>query len=355
MILENRGTNKTIQYFCIFFRKLYDSLESNENTITYSLEGDDFSMENFTIYFIKNNEDYGLFEPNAKNDVKNKTIYNCNFYIHFTDIKYIVELSAHELNHCYEYIKLHKKIQNFDFDQIDEIRKPLSYKIKLSLEKLLDEIILNDTYSDKFLAIVKNTFNSEYNARISQLHAYLLQFKPDKKILTQEIYNSKTYQMYKQIEIYINNNILYKNLLNEFGEDALLKLTNLFNEKLISNNINLIKGYEFIKIINKDELEIYYNRWINLFKHKNKKHYQKMFNVVDEVIDQKNIDFRKELEHITTYSSGDFKHIKLLKEYHESKNNIIFNFEEFNKFKEQSFIKEKLKLRIEKLNRILKN
>lgn len=83
-ILENKGINETIHYFSIMFKKLYDSLE-NENTITYTLKGNDFNLENFTIVFNKSSEDYGQFIPKEMNDVKNNTLYNCVFYIYFTN------------------------------------------------------------------------------------------------------------------------------------------------------------------------------------------------------------------------------------------------------------------------------
>lgn len=346
MLLESKGINQTIHYFSIFFKKLYDSLDTNENTISYEeLEGEDFNLMNFTIKFEKSDEDHGYFIPKGKDDVKNNLIYDAEFIIQFTDEKNIVELSSHELNHCYEYIKLHHKIKNFDWDQIRETRKPLSFKIIMSIDKLLSEIKIEDNLFSEFLLVVKNTFNKEYNARISQLHSYLLRFGTDEDELKKQVFQSKTYKMYDEIEKFSNKN-LYQLLVEKLGEEPLLELTNKFNDKLIKNEVNLINGYQFIKELSKRELEKYYNHWLRLFKHKNKKHYQKMMNVVKEIIKEKNSDFRSQLENKLYYGSGDFEFNQILKEYFLYKKNAIMNFDEFDEFKKQ-------RIRIKKLKRVL--
>lgn len=354
---ENKGINDTIYYFSIMFKKLYETLEKNENTITYDLEGNDFSIKKFTVVFNKSDEDHGFFIPKGIDDVKNNTLYDCTFVISFTNINNIIELSSHELNHAYEYIKLHTKIENFDWEQISEIRKPLSFKINLSIDKLLKEFDINNTYFDKFILLVKNTFNNEYNARITQLHPYLLKFvpylddrdklnEPIEELLKRKIYDSKTYKMYERINEYIDFN-LYEKMKVQLGEESLLKLTNYFNSELIKNKVNNINGYEFIKLLKENELENYYNTWNKLFKYKNEKHLIKMFKIIPEVIKVKNLNFKDALEHhmfyMSLYNTTEYRDTK---KYFENKKNLIFDYKEFEHFK----INQN---RIKKLNRIL--
>ena len=108
MILEKYGTNKTIKYFSIMFKKFYDSLSDDENTITFDLKGDDFSIKDSTVQFLKTNTDYGRFIPKNKTIIDNitKTINNIDFIICFSNEDNIIELSSHELCHCYEYNKI---------------------------------------------------------------------------------------------------------------------------------------------------------------------------------------------------------------------------------------------------------
>jgi len=345
-ILESKGINDTIQYFAIMFKKLYDSLDDNENSISYSLDGDHFNMENFTVLFKKSTKDHGVFIPKENDDVKNNTLYNCNFIIEFSDINNIVEISAHELTHAYEFIKLHEKIENFDWDQIAETRKPLSFKISASIDTLLKEFDKKNTTLEQFILLVKNTFNKEYNARIAQLHLYLLKFEPDEEILKKEVLNSKTYIMYTRIQEYIDYNF-HNKLIQELGKDALLNLTNFFNSELIKNGVDKINGYEFIKIISIDQLEYYYNKWNNLFKHKNDKHYKKIINVISEVIKEKNDEPRRVLENKWSSSNCiDFNYMMDYANFVKIKKTYFFESVEFEQYR-------KNKSRLQKLKRII--
>ena len=174
----------------------------------------------------------------------------------------------------------------------------MSFKINKTLTNIdydIRKLSLITNEFEKFVYVVKNTFNSEYNARTTQLYGCLLKFDTNIQILNNEITKSKTCMIYKLLEKYINSNF-YENLIYSIGEKNLLNITNKFNNILISEDIKDIHGYEFIKIINKNELENYYNSWKKLFKYKNDKHYNKIKNISNDVMKNKNDKLRNNLK-----------------------------------------------------------
>lgn len=331
--LFGRFTNKTINYYAILIKNIYDETKNVSNRISYDFGIDDnnvdFKIKNCLIIINKSNNDSGSFTPSfLKGDVDINTISDSEIKINYTKEENIIELAAHELLHCYEYIKLNKIIKKTEFEEIKELRKTLSFKINKSYLNISGDTIktINNEY-EKFMYVVKNTFNSEFNARITQLYGYLLNFESDENILNTELLRSKTMKIYNGIEEYINTNI-YDRLINDLGEENLLNITNKFNYFLIENDVNKINGYEFIKILNKEELINYYNKWCKLFKHKNNKHIDKIMNVISEVIKRKNDVFRD----------------TIIKENH------FVSHEQFSKWMEQDRLKYS---RIKKIKRIL--
>lgn len=299
--LFERYTNKTINYYAILIKKIYNEIKNISNQISYDFGIDekdvDFKIKNCLIVINKSDKDYGSFTPSfLKDDVDKNTISDCEIRINYTKEENIIELAAHELLHCYEYIKLNKIIKKTDLEEVKELRKTMSFKINKAYLNVSGDTVktINNEY-EKFIYVVKNTFNSEFNARITQLYGYLLNFEPDENILNNELLNSKTMKIYNDIEEYVNTNI-YDRLINDLGEENLLNITNKFNYFLIQNDVNKINGYEFIKILNKKELNNYYNKWRKLFKHKNGKHFDKIMNVVSEVIKRKNDVFRDSIK-----------------------------------------------------------
>jgi hypothetical protein len=344
MLLEKYGTNNTIKYFSIMFKKLYDSLSGGENTITFDLNGDDFSMKNFTVQFLKSNSDHGKFLPKNKTIVDNttKTIHNCDFIISFSNEDNIIELSSHELCHCYEYINLNCKIDKYTKEISDSV-KTMSFKLINSVRDI-EEFIEKDDIFSKFLYIIKNTTNTEINARISQLYLFLLEFEPNIELLKEKLKLSKSYKIYEDVKDFINNES------NEIENiDNIINITNKLNENLRNYEVNKKNGYDFIKrIMNNEQLKTYYNHWFDLFRKKNEEYLQKMYKVIDRVIDKDNIKFREEIldENLKWVYDADREYDKYAKEYHMNKKSYVFDYKEFEKF----IIHKKIN---DKINRII--
>lgn len=326
--LFEKYANNTIKYYAILIKKIYDEIKNESNQITYDFginENDvDFKINNCLIIIKKSKNDSGLFTPSLANDIDNNTISDCEIKINYTKEENIIEIASHELQHCYEYIKLNNKLKTLN--DIPEIRKTISFKINKSYLNISGDTIktINKEF-DKFLYVVKNTFNSEFNARITQLYGCLLNFEPDEVILNEELLKSKTMMIYNDIKKYANTNI-YNRLMTDLGEENLLNITNKFNYFLLENNIDETNGYEFIKKLNKEDLNIYYNRWTKLFKHKNNSHYKKILNIVSDVIKRKNDIYRDAIKEDITH-------------------------EQFNKWLKKDELRN---LRIKKFERILK-
>lgn len=328
-------TNNTINYYSILIKKIYDETKNESNEISYDFGIDDndvdFKIKNCLIIINKSDENSGLFTPSLKNDIVNNMIIDCEIRINYTKEENIIQIAAHELLHCHEYIKLNNYIKKTEFEEVKELRKTMSFKINKAYLNISGETIktINNEY-EKFMYVVRNTFNSEYNARTTQLYGYLLKFEPEYIKLKDELLKSKTMMIYNEIEKYTNTNI-YDRLIN-IGEENLLNITNKFNYFLIENNVSDVNGYEFIKKLNKNELNSYYNKWCKLFKYKNNKHYEKIMNskFIDDIIKRKNDVFRQ-------YINENY----FISEHHD---------DQFHKWMEEDRIKN---LRIKKINRLL--
>jgi len=155
-----------------------------------------------------------------------------------------------------KYISVRKSINNINFDNDWNILKSLIY---LSLD-------------------------TEYNSRVSQLYQFLIDLKSkDREYLLNNLLTSETYKSYNHLNEFNPENFLIRLKLT-IGEKAIVEEINRLNEELIRNNVNLLSGYEFIKIVDLNNIKNYLESWNKLFKQKNRKHLEKINKIIDEVI-----------------------------------------------------------------------
>jgi hypothetical protein len=155
-----------------------------------------------------------------------------------------------------KYISVRKSINNINFDNDWNILKSLIY---LSLD-------------------------TEYNSRVSQLYQFLIDLKSkDKEYLLSNLLTNETYKSYNYLNEFNPENFLIRLKLT-IGEKAIIEEINKLNEELIRNNVNQLSGYEFIKIVDLNNIKNYLESWNKLFKQKNRKHLEKINKIIDEVI-----------------------------------------------------------------------
>lgn len=282
-INEKCISDVVVLYTNIIFEKLKFNINNNIND-DIILELNDIKLPLFNLFldYKLSDRNYGLFD-NLYVDFKDNKLFNVIIKIEINkedvnDIK-IKEIITHELNHIVEYYEIKKR----DIELNVKIETTPKY---ISVRKSISNINF-DNELNYFKSLIYLSLDTEYNARIAQLHSFLKSFQTkDEKELFLKLKNSETYNCYNHLNSFDPNNFL-KNIYVKIGETATINEINKLNKKFLENKLNNLKGYTFIEIVDKETIFKYFNNWRKIFKYKNKKHNLKIKNVIQKTINEK--------------------------------------------------------------------
>jgi hypothetical protein len=278
-INEGRGISNIIKKYTTI---IYESLKCNDdNDIILDFDDESLQLKNVFINYVLSDRNFGLFDPRYA-IFKDGYLYNIiiNLEINKNDFNStkLKEIITHELTHCMEYYKIKLNEIKFNFDIV--VSNESKY---ISVRKSINSINFDNDWNI-LKSLIYLSLDTEYNSRISQLYQFLIDLKSkDREFLLSKLLNSETYKSYNYLNEFNPENFLIR-LKLLIGENATIGEINRLNDELIRNNVNKLKGYEFIKIVDINNIKNYLENWNKLFKQKNKKHLEKIDKIIDEVI-----------------------------------------------------------------------
>lgn len=302
-IKEGKGISNINKSYSDYFVEYYKQIGYGEFILD---DNDDQTLPlNNCLLKIESGKTYALFDPTKsflKKEDDKYYLYNIIFTIKIEndDIETLKELITHELNHCIEYFNvLRWNYDNRINDKVIEI-KPNHLSIKKSYSNIIVED--NNPFS-YFKYLIYLSLDNEYNARVSQLYQYLKSFNnKDKTFLISKIEFSKPYEAYTKLENFDSKSFVI-DCIKKISLSGIIKITKELNIQLKENNIEKLISYSFIdeKIITETDLYNYYNKWMQMFKNKNKKHLNKLYKIVDEVINDNKLNEDYKSDGISSY------------------------------------------------------
>ena len=282
--------------------EIYDVFLAGELTIIEDdliLNDINLPLRQYVIYFIENeditdNSYHGANNPNKSKIDNSNNLTNIqitiNYPKNFNNIK-IKEIIAHELSHVkeyYEYVKSvlrikittpNKKVLTQSWVTINGIRKNMSIYNKSNHNM--------DSIFDKFLYFVYLSLDNELNARVTQLYPYIKSLNSvDYNTILNNVMQHDIYALYTSLKSF-NAKVFIKEMVNNIELPALLKLTNEFNNKIISSGVKsqvkLLNSLP-ITISTVDDVEQFYHTFEKIFHIRTDKHLSKIKDIIKEFI-----------------------------------------------------------------------
>ena len=279
-ISEGRGISNIIKEYTDIIFSYYSG---NDNKIQFDLDYVDLPLMDLRIVFNLSNRYYAYYDP-TYSSLKDNKLYDIIIYLEIDKnniinhkIKGIIN---HELNHIKEYYEILKKMKDLD------IKITPTY---IKIRNIINSI--DDVNFKNFLYLIYLSYDTEMNARISQVYHYLygLNMK-DKDILFNKL---KEHENWKYLMLL--NNFDSKEFVDEhvrlIGLGGLLKITNDLIHKFKDSELN--KETKLLKFVNNntyntEDLYTFYNNWSKYFKIKSDKHLKKFKYLISEVIEDLN-------------------------------------------------------------------
>jgi hypothetical protein len=187
-------------------------------------------------------------------------------------------LIAHELTHIKEFFHIYDTIENFNI-----IIKPIYIKIR----NIINNLNIDNDVFKRFLYLIYLSYDTEMNARISQVYHYLYELNiKDEDILLEKLKEHENWKYLLLLEQFDHNQFV-TDIMNNIGLESFLKITNeliyKFKDKELNKNTKILK---FInrEVKNENDIIFFYNGWRKYFKIKVKKHIDKFRFLIKEVV-----------------------------------------------------------------------
>lgn len=280
---------KTFEGRCIsniikeYTELIFSYYNGEDNKIQLDLDYIDLPLMDLRIVFTISDKYYGYYDPTYSNLEDNK-LFNIIIYIEIDKNNIINHkikgIITHELTHIKEYYEIFKRMSELNIKIT-----PTYIKIK----NIVNDI--DDINFKNFLYLIYLSYDTEMNARISQVYHYLYDFNiKDKNILFDKL---KEHENWKYL-ILLNdfNHVQFVDeYVNKIGIEGLLRITNELIDKFLDKELN--KDTKLLKFIgthvnNIDDLYLFYKKWSEYFKIKSDKHLRKFKSLIDEVIEDLN-------------------------------------------------------------------
>ena len=276
---EPINESKGIPYVIKLFSKIIsDKINLNETEYFIDINEYDFKLKNLKIKLDNQKIDtyysYSDFGEFLNNQLIDPLIYISFDFDKYND-KELKRIITHELLHIYE---MYQRYINDTGDGLQWIliKKIQNIRKKYENDKFLSDLCLMVYYSS----------DQELNAVVAQTYTILMSCNStDKKILSEEMNKSKSWNIYKQLMLFdkkdytINYDrcIEFFKELNEMMKDVSDKKHNIFEIPENEKDVNKIIKY-----------------YIKLFRKKGEYLKSKLIKVIDEVIKDINDFYNKE-------------------------------------------------------------
>lgn len=258
-IVESRGIPNILKNILPeVFNKVINNINT-KNIISLDFDYDNFKIQSLFVDIINKpmntiyaTSQFGIFDGQYLKSPIIKIYLDIDNFDE-TNLKRVI---LHELLHIYE---IFQRIKN-------KSKKSLQWDLNQILLKIRDKYS-NDKFLNDFIYLIYLSLDQEINARIAETYTILMESNTDNyNTLISLIKNTESWK--------------YKNYLNDFDANKYNidqdKLNNFFDELIKEFSKKSIN----FKLYNKNNL----NYWTSLFKQKSKKYEQKLFKLIDEVI-----------------------------------------------------------------------
>jgi hypothetical protein len=258
-IVESRGIPNILKNLLPdIFNKVINNINT-KNIISFDFDYDNFKIQSLFVDIINKpintiyaTSQFGIFDGQYLKSPIIKIYLDID---NFDEIN-LKRVILHELLHIYE---IFQRIKN-------KSKKSLQWDLNQILLKIRDKYS-DDKFLNDFIYLIYLSLDQEINARIAETYSILMESNTDDyNTLISLIKNTESWK--------------YKNYLNDFDANKYNidqdKLKNFFDELIKEFSKKSIN----FKLYNKNNL----NYWTSLFKQKSKKYEQKLFKLIDEVI-----------------------------------------------------------------------
>ncbi|MFW6225937.1 MAG: hypothetical protein ACOC3V_03175 [bacterium] len=276
---EGRGISNIIKEYTDF---IFSYFNGEDNKIQLDLNYMDLPLIDLKIIFKKSNKYYGYYDPIYSN-LENNNLHDIIIYVEIDKNNIINHkikgIISHELNHIKEFYEISKRMNK------------LNIKITPTYIKIRNVVnSLNIVEFKDFFYLIYLSYDTEMNARISQVYHYLYDLNiKDKDILFNKLKEHENWNYLELLNSFDHIQFVNK-YINSIGLEGLLKITNELIDKFIDNGLN--KETKLLKFINNvcniNDLYSFYGEWSKYFKIKSNKHLKKFKHLINEVIEDLN-------------------------------------------------------------------